>query len=71
MSVVLLFTLQTPFVTVHFKVAELPAATPVTVVAGEFGVVMEAVPLTTVHTPVPGLGLFAAIVKSPLLHWAG
>ena len=64
----MLLSLHTPFVTFHFKVAEVPAGIPVTVVEGEDGVVIVAMPLTTDHNPVPGLGSFAAIVKEPLLH---
>ena len=67
----MLLSRQAPFVTFHFRVAEVPAGTPVIVVVGEEGVVMVAVPLTTLHSPVPGLGVFAAIVNVPLLHCAG
>ena len=59
---------QTPLVTVHLNTAVVPAGTPVTVVVGEVGVVMVAVPLTSVHKPVPGAGLLPAIVNEPVLH---
>ena len=51
----------------------MPAGTPVTVVTLDVGVVMVAVPDTTVHKPVPGAGLLAAIVKVLVLHnvWLG
>ena len=75
-SVVLLLAEQLPLVTVHFNTAGVPATTPVTVVVFDVGVVIVAVPLTNVHSPVPvaGLppefGLLAAIVNVPLVHWA-
>ena len=75
-SVVLLLAEQLPLVTVHFNTAGVPATTPVTVVVFDAGVVIEAVPLTKVHKPVPvaGLpaefGLLAAMVNEPLLHCA-
>ena len=62
--------LQAPFVTVHFNVADVPTGTPVIVVVGEDGVVMVAVPLSNVHTPVPAAGVLCVIVKSPLSHCA-
>ena len=60
---------HTPLDTVHLKVALLPAASPVTVVIGDEGVVMVAVPLTSDQAPVPTAGTVAAIVKVELLHW--
>jgi hypothetical protein len=54
---------QGGFVTVHLNVALVPAGTPVTVEVGEDGVVIVAVPLTTVHVPVPAAGAVAASVK--------
>jgi phosphohistidine swiveling domain-containing protein len=62
--------LQVPLVTVHFNTAVLPAGTPVTVDVFDVGLVMLAVPLKIVQSPVPGLGLFPANVNDPLLHWA-
>ena len=53
---------------VHLKVALVPTGTPVTADVGEAGVVIVAVPLTTVHKPVPTAGVLAASVKPPLLH---
>ena len=61
--------LQSPLVTVHLTVAVVPATNPVTVVVGEEGVVIVALPLISVHTPAPGDGVLCVIVKLPLLHW--
>jgi len=60
-------------VTVHFTVALVPEATPVMVVVGELGVVMVAVPLTNVHTPVPTDGALCVMVKVDVAHkvWFG
>src|SRR5687768_13512599 len=65
--------LHVPFVTVHLTVALVPAATPVTVVVGDPGVVIVALPLISVHTPVPGEGALCVIVKVEVLHnvWFG
>ena len=60
---------HTPFDTVHLNVAVVPEAKPVTVVVLLVDVVIEAVPLTTVHTPEPINGAVAAIVKVEVLHW--
>ena len=60
---------QIPLDTVHLKVALLPAASPVTVVVGEDGVVMVAVPLISDQAPVPTTGAAAAMVNVELLHW--
>ena len=57
-----------PLETVHLKVAVVPAAKPVTVVVALDGVVIVAVPLTNVHTPVPTEGAVAAIVKVVVLQ---
>jgi len=59
---------QGAFEIVHLKVALVPTGTPVTPDTGEAGVVIEAVPLTTVHTPVPIVGVLPANVKLPLLQ---
>jgi hypothetical protein len=59
---------QVPFVTVQRRVALVPAGTPVTPDVGEDGVVIVAVPLTTLHAPVPVDGELPANVKEPLLH---
>ena len=77
-NVTLEFAEHVPFVTVHFNVTGVPAATPVTVDAFDVGVVMvtPAQPLVHVHAPVPvaGLppefGLLPASVNEPLLHCA-
>ena len=65
--------LHVPFVIVQRNTAVVPAGTPVTVDVGEDGVVIVAVPLTSVHKPVPGEGLFPARVNDPVLHkvWFG
>ena len=60
--------LQSPLVTVHLTVAVVPATSPVTVVVGEPGVVIVAVPLISVHKPVPGDGALWVIVKFVVLH---
>ena len=59
---------QVPFDTVHLNVAVVPATKPVTVVVALVEVVIEAVPLTTVHTPEPINGAVAAIVKVDVLQ---
>lgn len=57
-----------PLVIVQRSVALVPAGTPVTPEVAEEGVVMVAVPLTTLHVPVPTLAVLPASVKEPLLH---
>jgi hypothetical protein len=52
---------------VHLKVAVLPAAT-VTVVFGKLVSVIEAVPLTTLQTPVPTVAVLAVILNVLELH---
>ena len=58
-----------PVPVVHLTVALVPAATPVTVVVGDEGVVMAADPLTNVQVPVP----VCVMVKVELLQfvWSG
>src|ERR1044072_1060613 len=58
---------------VHLNVALVPTGTPVTPDVGEEGVVIVAVPVTTLHAPVPVPGVLPASVKLPLLHllWSG
>jgi hypothetical protein len=60
---------QVPFVMVHRNVALVPTGTPVTPLLSDPGVVTVAVPLTTVHAPLPATAAFAARVKAGLLHW--
>ena len=60
--------LQLPFVIVHRKVALLPAASPVTVLVFDVGVVIVTAPLTILHKPVPVVAAVPAKVKLPLLH---
>ena len=55
-------------VTVHLTVAVVPATSPVTMVVGEPGVVIVAVPLISVHKPVPTDGTLWVIVKFVVLH---
>ena len=64
---------QLPLAIVQRNVALVPSGTPVTPEVAEDGVVMVAVPLTTVHVPVPVVGAFPASVNEPLLHcaWSG
>ena len=59
---------QVPLVIVQRSVALVPAGTPVTPEVAEEGVVMVAVPLTTLQVPVPTLAVLPASVKDPLLH---
>ncbi len=54
---------------VQRKVALPPAGTPVTPEVADDGVVIVAVPLTTLQVPVPVVGTLPASVKLPLLHW--
>src|ERR1019366_6881322 len=58
------------FEIVHLNVELVPRGTPVTVEVGEAGVVMEAIPLTILHAPVPTAAVFPASVKFPLLQLA-
>ena len=60
-------------VTVHTRVAELPAGIPVTGLNRELGEVTEAVPSDTVQVPVPGEGSLPERENEPLLHcvWVG
>lgn len=59
---------QVPFVIVQRKVAEVPAVTAVIPEVGDEGEVIVAVPLTTLHAPVPVVAVLPASVKEPLLH---
>jgi hypothetical protein len=59
---------QVPFVIVQRRVAGVPAVTPVTPEVAELGVVIVAVPLTTLHKPVPELAALPASVKLVLLQ---
>ena len=45
---------------VHLRVAEFPAVNPVTPLVGEVGVVRVAVPVITLHTPVPVVAVLPA-----------
>jgi hypothetical protein len=63
--------LQLPLSIVHLNVVFVPAASPVTVLVGEFADVIAA-PLaapTIVHVPVPTPGVLPVRLKVPLLHW--
>jgi hypothetical protein len=60
--------LQVLLTMVQRKTAEVPVGTPVTVDIGEPGVVIVAMPLVTVHVPVPIDGVLPARVKLPLSH---
>ena len=57
---------QEPFEMVQRSVAEVPAGMPVTEVVAEELDAMTAVPLTTLQSPVPVVGVLAAMVKLPL-----
>ena len=67
-SIISSVDVQAPFVIVHLSVALVPTGTPVTVEVLDVGVVMVAVPVTTVHKPVPVTGALPASVKFPLLQ---
>lgn len=66
----LVLTAQGELEMVHLKTALVPNGTPVTEVVGEIFRTILAVPLIKLQLPVPELGVFAAIVKLPLLHWS-
>ena len=53
---------QVPLLIVHTKVFT-PVVKPVTLDVGEAGVVTVAVPVVTVQSPVPVVGVFAASVE--------
>ena len=59
---------QLPLVIVQRKVALVPAAIAVTVLVADVGVVMFAVPLTTLQTPLPIVGVLPAKVNELLLQ---
>ena len=60
--------LQDPLEMVHRSVALEPAGMPVTVDVEDDGAVIVAVPLTTVHCPLPVAGVLPARVKVPELQ---
>ncbi len=53
---------------VHLKVTLAPTVRPVRVVVAELAVVIVAVPLVTVHAPVPAVGVLPAMVAVVTLH---
>jgi hypothetical protein len=55
-------------VIVQRSVALVPAATPVTPLTSEVGVVITAAPLNTLHSPVPVPGTLPASVNELVLH---
>ena len=59
---------QGEFEIVHLNVTLVPTGTPVMVDVGEVGVVIVAVPLTTLQDPVPTVGVLPASVKLVTLH---
>ena len=59
---------QAPLLIVHLKVELAPTVNPVTPLVGDDGVVIAAVPDTTVHTPLPTAGVFPAKVAVVVLH---
>ena len=69
-SVTSSYVLQVPLTIVQRNTAGVPVVTPVTVEVAEFMLVIVAVPLCTVHVPVPTKAAFPARVKLPLLHCA-
>ena len=60
---------QDPLVTVQVKTALVPKGTPETVDIADDGLAIEAVPLKTVHKPVPTDGALPANVKFPELQF--
>src|SRR5690606_35641131 len=58
-----------PLLIVQRNVAVVPTGTPVIVVVGDVGLVMFAVPDTTVHMPVPTTGVLALITNVLLSLW--
>lgn len=59
---------HTPLAMVHLNVTLAPTVKPVMVVVSEFGVVIVAVPDTTVHAPVPTVAVLPAKVVLVTLH---
>ena len=59
---------QGPLETVHKITGLVPAGTPVTVVFSDVVFVMVAVPLCTLHIPVPTVGAAADMLNVPVLH---
>ena len=59
---------QAPLLIVHLNVALAPTVMPVTVLVAEDGVVIVAVPDTTLHSPVPVAGALPAKVLLVTLH---
>jgi hypothetical protein len=57
-----------PLLIVHLNVAVVPGTNPVTPDVSEDGVVIVAMPLTTVHTPLPTVAIFPASVAVVVLH---
>src|SRR5690606_9212889 len=57
-----------PFSTLHSNVPDAPAATPVTVVVADAGLVIVALPETMLHVPVPMTGTVAPIEKELVLQ---
>lgn len=68
MIVTLLMLVQAPLVMVHLKVALVPTTNPVTPDTGSDGVVIVAVPDTTLHAPIPVTAVFPAKVVVVTLH---
>lgn len=59
---------QAPLVILHLITTVVPGTKLVIVVVGEFGDVIVAVPLTTVHVPVPIVAVLPAKVAVVKLH---
>jgi len=57
-----------PSVIVHLRVTDEPATSPVTPLVDNVGVVIVATPLTTLHNPVPMIGIFPAKVAVVILQ---
>ena len=58
-----------PSVIIQIKTALVPTGTPVTADVGDDGIAIVAVPLNTVHKPVPTDGVLPAKVKFPELQF--
>jgi hypothetical protein len=68
MSITSVLAVHTPLLILHCNWAVLPAGTPVTVVVGELGLVIVAVPPNKLQLPIPFTGVLPDIKNVPVLH---